>query len=323
MITAIFKIKESNFKTNSIKQNNSTYISKSVLSDSISRNELKQISFKGNLTKAGGNILSESGSRLGKKIIKIAEEAIDSTKLFIKKLKKEEELPFTEKPIVSNYSSPTLIGNEKTDARRLGNFNTAKETVSDFNNHHDKHVSIDVNEDGTLKCGVYNKMDEIIKNEKAAEEAAKKAAKAKDNKRHHHDDFDDNDAHDLQNHHDGTSFSGDGSELDHTNIDDHINDLDVSDNFYNGNNADRISNYVGNNVQDGTDNLVGNFKGFGGHITSEAGDLVGNVSNHVLDSAEDLIGNIRNIDLPSFNIPKFDFNFNLHKVLEDIWDWLT
>lgn len=60
------------------------------------------ISFSGiNSIKPVKNIIDDKGSIIGKKILKTAKEATDSLKEIFAKLKKDNELPLTEKPIIA------------------------------------------------------------------------------------------------------------------------------------------------------------------------------------------------------------------------------
>ena len=100
MITAISKVKETNSKANYTNQNKNNSVQKQSHSDNPNIiGNLNQVSFKGNLTKVGKNLLEEKGSRFGKKITKVAEEIFDSLKTSTRRLtSSENEIPYSQKP---------------------------------------------------------------------------------------------------------------------------------------------------------------------------------------------------------------------------------
>jgi len=66
-----------------------------------------QISFTGiNASKIGKEITRDTGSKLGKKVVRFAEESADSIKGIFRKIKGQDELPFTEKPKILPVKNP-------------------------------------------------------------------------------------------------------------------------------------------------------------------------------------------------------------------------
>ncbi len=101
MITAV-----SNFKQNSLNKNNSNNnldnLRRTGFNKNNSSQQSVQISFKGlNGSKIGKNILDDIASNMGKKVTRFTEEMVESTKILFRKLKGQEELPFSEKPIMA------------------------------------------------------------------------------------------------------------------------------------------------------------------------------------------------------------------------------
>lgn len=95
LITAISSSKE---KSLSISKNKLT---KQYINTPINPGLFNQIAFKGNLTKVGKNLLGDVGSNLGKKITRLSEESLDSIKSIIRKIIKENDLPFATKPLIA------------------------------------------------------------------------------------------------------------------------------------------------------------------------------------------------------------------------------
>jgi hypothetical protein len=120
MITAISKVKETNSKANYTNQSKNNPIQKQYYSSNSSAiKEENQVSFKGNLGKVGQNFLVEEGSRFGKKITKIAEEALESLRISIRKLTHSNEIPYTQKPLI-------LLEDQKKVAIEIKTINDAR-----------------------------------------------------------------------------------------------------------------------------------------------------------------------------------------------------
>ena len=80
------------------------------------------ISFKG-LNKIGEEIIGEQGAELkkkfSKKIIRFVEESLDSIKNIIRKIKKENDLPFTNKPLIAAASYDDSCKYSILEAKKL------------------------------------------------------------------------------------------------------------------------------------------------------------------------------------------------------------
>lgn len=115
MITSISNFKETESKTNFSKKKNDIIYNKQAINALNNLNKSRQISFKGNLSKVSKNLLGDVGFNLGKKVTRIAEEATESAKSFFRRLTNQNDLPFTEKPLILPASYNELKLKDLTD----------------------------------------------------------------------------------------------------------------------------------------------------------------------------------------------------------------
>ncbi len=81
-------------------------------------NHINQISFKGNFSSIGKTPFNNFSSKLGKTARRVAEETLDSSRVFFRRLKKQNDLPFTEKPITLNMQTNESMKKELDEAAR-------------------------------------------------------------------------------------------------------------------------------------------------------------------------------------------------------------
>lgn len=104
MIQAVSNFKMVNSKVNATnydakKNVMSNMVTSSQVADSfIHSKKSNQIAFKGNLTKTGGNLLGDAGSKIGGIAKRVADEASEVIGGAVRKLTKKNELPVVEKP---------------------------------------------------------------------------------------------------------------------------------------------------------------------------------------------------------------------------------
>lgn len=199
MITAIVGFKENSSKINSGKQiqDNPIY-NKQFKGSSINLKQSKQISFKGNLS-----------SSLGKKITRIAEEIVDSTKGILRKLKVNKELPTTEKPMCLFGQNVANIMNDMNGklANLADQLKKQKITKSDY--------------DAKVK-EVHDYYDPIIDSNPPSSITSGDVRKAQPKSIKHHEDFDTS-PNNLDNHSHQVYFGSSGSNVESTGMDDFLN----------------------------------------------------------------------------------------------------
>lgn len=256
MITAISNFKENDSKVNSIKQIKDNLIYNKQHADNfINSKKLNQISFKGNLSKVGKNLLGDVSSNLGKKITRIVEESSDLIKNIIRKINKENELPFTSKPLIAATendesiiskalklladpqvpeSNKSVISEKLSELRVMQkmpqNLTPTSATALDTANMKAgwaKDNVIKLAEESETKITNsghsvgYDDIDE--KTGKLTYSGRQKVSNPKKSL-HHHDDFNDNsdnlNQHNGLNHNGQTSFGGDGNNVEHARMDD-------------------------------------------------------------------------------------------------------
>jgi len=236
MITAISSSKE---KSLSINKNNYT---KQYIDTPINPASLNRIAFKGNLTKVGKNLLGDVGNNLGKKIMRLSEESLDSIKTIIRKITKENDLPFTTKSIVA-----ATAGDESIISKALKLLADPQVPESNKSVIRDKLAELRVMQktpqnltpNSATNLDLANMKAEWAKNDVIklagdSEAAIEKAGHSvgygdvdpktgkltyggqqkvnhPNKSLHHHDDFDNNPDNLTNNHHSTTSFRGDGA----------------------------------------------------------------------------------------------------------------
>ena len=298
MITAISSSKE---KSLNINKNNYT---KQYINTPINPASINRIAFKGNLTKVGKNLLGDVGNNLGKKFTRLSEESLDSIKNIIRKITKENDLPFTTKSLIA-----ATAGDESIISKALKLLADPQVPESNKSVIRDKLAELRVMQktpqnltpNSATNLDLANMKAEWAKNDVIklagdSEAAIEKAGHSvgygdvdpktgkltyggqqkvnhPNKSLHHHEDFDNN-TDNLNNHHDRTSFGSDGNSPEHTNMDDFIN---------NSHNAGAVDS-IPNTHEIGTDlsyeNL--NFNGSG----SQALEHSTNALNHLSDLAE-------------------------------------
>lgn len=108
-----------NFTTNNLKAKSANYDAKSnVMSKMGNSNQVadsftksNQVAFKGNLAKAGQNLLGDTGSKIGSRFRRVGEEATEVIGRSFRKLKGKNELPMTEKPVLAALTYPERTAN--------------------------------------------------------------------------------------------------------------------------------------------------------------------------------------------------------------------
>ena len=277
MITAISNFKENNSKSTSIKQlKDSPIYSKQLMDNFAKSKQANQISFKGNLTKVGENLLGDAGSNLGKKLARLLEETVGSARSALRKLKGQDDLPFTKKPLIAPGTSRDTVNEALSlgipvPAEVQAHPTVSNTTYIDSEIGRKKKAIKDAAD--KLKAAI-EKKEEAAKNLKAAEEKKAAAEKiARDHKRHHHEDYGDNS--DNLNHHNGQpSFGGEGSNVERTSMDDFISHSN------NAGAVDSIPNTHGIGTGLSYENL--NFNGSGSQALEHSTDAL----SHLSDIAE-------------------------------------
>ena len=124
MITAISNSNGCNSKVNSANYNSSNETRKANNSSRVidSFANSKQVSFKGNLAKAGEGLFDNAGSKIGSKFRRLGEEASEAIGSTFSKLVGKNELPAAEKPKIAPYDSVDLSKLKKS-AKLLENPN--------------------------------------------------------------------------------------------------------------------------------------------------------------------------------------------------------
>lgn len=247
MIKTIYDFKENNFKTNLNKKNiNSTITYNQHYSyDLIKKNDLRQISFNGNLSRLSKNILEETNSNLNKKITRFAEEAVESIKVVFNKFKKQDDLLCAKKPIIAASNSDDAIIDKSS--KLLKDPNVPESNKNDIKNAL-KELRIsqsnpeNLTQNSSINLDIANLHAETAKKDflKLLEDSKSKIIKAghtvdprdidkkgeltsygeskirnPKNELHHHD-F--NDPSDNLNNHGQPSFKGEVNNLEHVNI---------------------------------------------------------------------------------------------------------
>lgn len=101
---------KTNFTNNDI---NNNFITKMSLSDQVtdSFTNSKQVAFRGNIVKVTENLLGDKGSKIGSKVKRFVSEVTESVGGSLRKLKGQDDLPISEKPITCDMQT-----NEKMQA---------------------------------------------------------------------------------------------------------------------------------------------------------------------------------------------------------------
>lgn len=121
------------FTTNNFKANSTNYDAKSNVMSKMDNSKSvadaftksNQVAFKGNLAKAGENLLGDAGSKIGGKVKRLGEEATEAIGGAFRKLTGKKELPETEKPILN----PALQTMEEFFADALNGNKTAQKNI--------------------------------------------------------------------------------------------------------------------------------------------------------------------------------------------------
>lgn len=219
MITFIPNLKENNFQSNQIKPAvRYNYINivnnqNKTTDDFTNNKQSNQISFMGNpltliktenkLSKFGGNLIGEEGAKLSGKMKRLSEESVILVKRIFRKLKKQDELPFAEKPITCKMETNEKMQKElekKTQEWTDVKFRRA-DSEKAITGNGESVSSGDINSSGYLTTS-----------------GKKKAGLS------HNDDFNNTD--DLNNH-DKTSFRGNEEGVEKSDID--TRDADLKD----------------------------------------------------------------------------------------------
>ena len=117
MITAISNSNGYNPKVNSANYNSGNETRKANNSSQVidSFANSKQVSFEGNLAKAGENLLGNAGSKIGGKVRRLGEEIIEAASGAFRKLSGKNELPIADKTTIAPAKLADLIGDAAKD----------------------------------------------------------------------------------------------------------------------------------------------------------------------------------------------------------------
>ena len=138
MITAISNSNGYNPKVNSANYNSSNETRKgnnsSQVIDSFANS--KQVSFEGNLAKAGESLLGNAGSKIGGKVRRLGEEAFEAVGGTFRKLVGKNELPSIKKPIIAattnEYADKCSIRDMKWNLENANLTDAQKKTYEDI-----------------------------------------------------------------------------------------------------------------------------------------------------------------------------------------------